>query len=382
MTTVVRIDPVDVLYLRGNRLFAEGGDADPVMPPWPSLFAGALRSRMLMDHGAVERFRDGALDGRAAEVLGTGPEAPGTFRLAFTCLARGDDLLLPAPADVGVLGQPDAPQPHRLAPLPVAETGLRGSFALPAAPVLPSPRHEKPIGGCFLTARGLERWQSGAAPEPSDIVFAHELWQSDPRLGIALSPESGTAREGHLYTTRTVALREDVGFLVGIAGAEELLPKGGLLRLGGDGRAAAIRRVSGPPDPPWGKLPSGDRFTMTLVTPGIFEAGWLPTGAQIEGDRALWRWNDLEAEILAAAVPRAGVVSGWDLAHGRPKRARRVVPAGAVYWLRRRSGPMEALASVSRDGLWPSESRDPRRAEGFNNVWFGEWAGDGPAVEG
>ena len=46
------IQPLDVLYLRGNQLFdGAGAYSAPLMPPWPSLAAGAIRSRMLSDHG-------------------------------------------------------------------------------------------------------------------------------------------------------------------------------------------------------------------------------------------------------------------------------------------------------------------------------------------
>ncbi len=52
MTILRFIEPVDVLYLRGNLLFGGAGDhAGAQMPPWPSLFSGAIRSRMLIDHG-------------------------------------------------------------------------------------------------------------------------------------------------------------------------------------------------------------------------------------------------------------------------------------------------------------------------------------------
>ena len=42
------IEPLDVLFLRGNQLFGEpGSHGEALMPPWPSVAAGALRTRML-----------------------------------------------------------------------------------------------------------------------------------------------------------------------------------------------------------------------------------------------------------------------------------------------------------------------------------------------
>ena len=44
------IEPLDVLFLRGNKLFGDpGSHGESLVPPWPSVAAGALRSRMLAD---------------------------------------------------------------------------------------------------------------------------------------------------------------------------------------------------------------------------------------------------------------------------------------------------------------------------------------------
>ena len=88
------------------------------------------------------------------------------------------------------------------------------------------------------------------------------------------------------------------------------------------------------------------------------------------------------AELLAAAVKRHEVVSGWDLVEGKPKTARRVVPIGSVYWFQQVEGSEEDRRAWSRNvleqGWWPSETmsvEDRRRqSEGFNNVLLGNWA--------
>lgn len=49
MTDYRFIEPLDVLYLRGNTLFGDaGGHGAALMPPWPSLAAGALRAQCLV----------------------------------------------------------------------------------------------------------------------------------------------------------------------------------------------------------------------------------------------------------------------------------------------------------------------------------------------
>ena len=82
MTTTTNsrfIEPLDVLFLRGNQLFGEPGSyGEALMPPWPSVAAGALRTRILSDD-SVDMAAFAA--GRAAHPqLGT-PQAPGGFVL-------------------------------------------------------------------------------------------------------------------------------------------------------------------------------------------------------------------------------------------------------------------------------------------------------------
>lgn len=376
MTTLLRISPLDVLYLRGNRLFSQSVTSEAVMPPWPSLFAGALRARMLVDDPAAEReFQGGALGGRLGEVVGAGASAPGTFRLAFMALARGDELLVPAPADVTVLEPKDgARRVLRAVPRDLRALGIDGSFALSDAAVLRVERQEKARSGAWLTERGLAAWQRGEVPALEDVVRAAELWSLDKRLGIALDDARGTAQDGMIYTSDTVALAPGVSFVVGVRGADGALPADGLLRLGGDGRGATVAPFGvGGGERPWERLPAGDRFTMTLATPMISSGGWLPPGAS-DGE---WAVGGLRLRVRAAVVGRAGVISGWDLDKHRPKAARRAAPAGSVYFLERVSGSLDELARVRDQGLGalePEGARDRmREAEGFGSVWFGEW---------
>ncbi|MBK7766446.1 MAG: type III-B CRISPR module-associated protein Cmr3, partial [Sulfuritalea sp.] len=81
------LEPLDVLYLRGNQHFGSpGAHGTALMPPWPSLAAGALRSRLMVDGESVASLAN--------------------FRLSHFGLARLNgataEPLLPLPADVMV----------------------------------------------------------------------------------------------------------------------------------------------------------------------------------------------------------------------------------------------------------------------------------------
>jgi CRISPR-associated protein Cmr3 len=84
----------------------------------------------------------------------------------------------------------------------------------------------------------------------------------------------------------------------------------------------------------------------------------------------------VRGQIVAAAVPRAEVVSGWDLAQWRPKPARRAAPSGSVWWLELDdTATAGSLRKLAKRGFWTEEQyeTDMRRAEGYNRVAVAAW---------
>ena len=401
MTVWRSIRPLDVLYLRGNKLFDGAGDhSEPLMPPWPSLFAGAIRSRMLVDAGVdLGRFTDETVTPPAelADVLGT-PAEPGSFRIAAVAVLaqRGDGRpsqpVVPLPADVvvtraedtgaGKTGTVKELEVTRLETMPVP-AGSATSAATPRLLALRRSAPAKPESGYWLTLQGFASWLEGETPGPEDLVHRSDLWKTDPRLGIAMDRASGTSADGKLYTSEIVAMAEGVGFLVGIDGAaEEQIPGEGLLRLGGDGRGAEIAPTGEPQPWPAGAPPKDRPFTLYLETPGLFPNGWLPPG--VDPDTLRLEAGGVTARLAAAAVPRFEVISGWNVAAHAPKPAQRAVPAGSVYYFDEVTGDPAAYVH----NLWKIVERElgdrfdtvwrQRRAEGFNAAFAGTWPGGAP----
>lgn len=368
------IEPLDVLYLRGNKLFGDAGShGEALMPPWPSVAAGAIRSRMLTDLGDIEAFKSGAepADGPLGRILGT-PAEPGSFRLRLFTLARRvkDEIepLFPAPSDL--IGSDDGQLGFvRPGDMP---SGLRCSNPTPRLPVLAQDKQGKAKSGLWLTADGLAAYLMGKKPAADQVILSNALWAFDGRLGIALDAGKRSAEQGKIYTAETVALHGQVGFLASVVGAEGHLPGGGLLRLGGDGRGAAVSPCQPRfPEPDLGPVETTGRFRLILTSPGLFEQGWRLPGLDADG---LWRGPDgCTARLAAASVPRSQVISGWDLAEkgsGYPKPALRAAPVGSVYWFEDFKGATASLRKLVSEGFWAISGYPDRqrRAEGFNNV--------------
>jgi len=339
------LTPLDVLYLRGNQHFGSAGaHGAALMPPWPSLVAGAIRSRLMADGATLESLASFGLH---------------HFGLGQINAQGSVEPLLPLPSDVLVThGALDDACYARAVPL---HAGISSSQRLPSLPAFAQAKPAKPIGGLWLTAPGIRAWLAGTPIMPAHLRRASDLWLTDARLGIALDPKKRSAADGKIYTAEAIALLPTIGFVARYDGAPSLA-ENDLLRLGGDGRGAVVRKPTfvfpEPTNNDWQRIKRERRFRLLLTTPGLFPEGWQPTG--------------IPATLVAASVNRAETISGWDLVTGQPKSAQRVVPVGSVYWFENFTGDITTLQALVRDGLHPD---DPARyAEGYGKVAVAAWS--------
>jgi CRISPR-associated protein Cmr3 len=382
MTEFHFLQPLGVLYLRGNRLFADASTpGEAMMPPWPSMASGALRSQILVTNDIDSgQFANGdKLTGELAQSLGT-PNEPGTFRLSHFLLAKVEDGKLldvywPLPADLMVISDGDNKHIHSLQPQRLADS-IQTSAPCGQLPLFRTEKQAKPEGGLWLNKAGIQAWLNGQTIKPEHLTESKGLWKTDSRLGIALDTAGRTTVEGQLYTVDAVDMAENIGFLTGIEGAAGLLPENGLLRLGGDGRGAQHHKIDWIPlQPDWNIIAETKRFRLALATPGLFEQGWLLPGMSEQADGFIWKTPEFSMHLVTASVSRAETVSGWDLAENRPKPALKAVSTGSVYWFDRFEGDPQALRKLVEQGLsvisgYPDKKRC---AEGFNNIFIAAW---------
>ncbi len=362
------LEPLDVLFLRGNKLFGDPGSfGESLLPPWPSVAAGAIRSQMLAaDDVDLGAFAAGRFEHPR---LGT-PEQPGTFAITAFSLARridgGIESLHRLPADLVASREDGRLGIRRLRPA-VPAAAVCASASLPMLAVLAAGTRAKPESGLWLTQAGWQQYVNGETPPAAMLIESRRIWKVEPRVGVGLDRQKRRAQDGMLFTAQAVALQREYGFLAGVEGAAP--PADGLLPFGGDGRAAAVSEADyRTPEPDYQSIASAGRCRVVLTTPGIFPEGWRLPGVRAENRFSL---HGVTGQLVCAAVPRAEVVSGWDLAKWQPKPAQRTAPAGSVYWLEELQATPEALRKLAERGLWnePCED-DVRRAEGFNRFTF------------
>ncbi|GAB4246435.1 MAG: hypothetical protein Kow00109_22540 [Acidobacteriota bacterium] len=230
-----------------------------------------------------------------------------------------------------------------------------GAYVAPSKEALPS----------WVPYDFLERYLRGdGAPWP--IPEEVRLWVSEHRFGIQISPETRTVVERAFYAAEHLRLAEGVGLWAALAAGEapELdavaaaWRRGTLLTLGGEGRLARVRSLTGL------DLPAlqvrGTRIKWVLATPAVFAGGWRPGWVAEEDGRVKlkdvparqpgesrgdWRARvreakEIGARLVAVCAGKPVAFSGWDLlgkggaeaGAGAPRTTRLAVPAGSVYY--------------------------------------------------
>ncbi len=347
------LEPHGPVMIRDGRPFGlDTEGARSLDFPTPSVVAGSLRSHLGFGVGAGT-FGMTPEEARAVAVRGP-----------LLCEWSGPEPspLLPTPRDLVCFPGKDRTLHYRLEPQARWKDACSlPSGLLPVGPAQPLPSGKPSPTPAFLS---LAVWRSWAT-DPRDGAWRegdtrpgllHEL-----RTHVSIDPSTGTASEGKLFQTDGLRMTGPGGhrlsFLVGCADAR-LRP--GLLPFGGERRIARLEPVAHDPFAGWTPpAVAARRARVLLLTPASFAEGAVPVA--IAG-----------ARVVAAAVGRPLVVSGWDLALQRPKPVRRFAGAGSVYWVELPPA-LDPSDWVSRVHLREVSAEEQDRRDGFGLAAVGVW---------
>lgn len=390
-STVVSLDPLAPIIVRSGRPMNAHTDADPAQFPPPSTVAGCLRT-------AWARATNRPFGPDLAEVAVAGP-----------LLVREDGrILAPKPADALYFGRgadKDAsPRCVRAEPRAFGN-GCGADLPVGLLPVQLTEQLADKLGDGPV----WWSWEDLLAFREGREVSIDRLWRNgwsppkgDRRTHVSIDPSTGAAAAGALYETEGLDLdaapaafgtsaggrtkaaspadpndadsASSSGLRLLVRCAEARAPT--LVHLGGKRRLAALEpepeeRWPASPDEWLERICKDGGLCLTLLTPGVFSAGYRPgwldhalTGSPPEAP-------GLNLRLRAAAVERWQPHSGWDLAQRQPRRTRKVVPAGATYWF-------NVLGACDKDAvaaLWLASLCDaPQdRRDGFGLALPGPW---------
>ena len=368
ISTVVALDPLAPLVIRSGRPFdGQAGSDAPRFPP-PSTVAGCLRTAWARETGQSfdehEHLRTLAV---------TGP----------LLLDRSDQILVHKPADAHYFGNGKSAVCVRAQPLPF-NAGTGSDLPDGLLPVQLAERREgKPSSGPQWWSLGdLIDFRRGKDVPLGQL--AERGWSpggADRRTHVAIDRHSRAAEEGKLFQTEGLVLdggreAKDAakgGLRLLAKTAKELGPA--LVHLGGERRLASLEPVAQIiwPTPPNGwlqEIADSGGLCLTLLTPAVFSAGYLPGWLDAERVGSPPTAPGLRVQLCAVATQRRQAQSGWDLATQRPRPTRKLVPAGATYWFRILDGAEEDAFA-----LWLVNVSDEEqdRLDGFGLAMPGPW---------
>ncbi len=365
---MIRVKPFDTLFFRDGKPFSMGDEvwASGLFPPPPSVIYGALRTAYFAEH--------------PEEITKANEENDPTQNLVIKMLsvAIGDTMYFPVGQDL--LVKKDTQQREQYLSYP-APTTINSS----------SPFHGKQVQQSYLLTPGttafLESPQSGsliAADDLADYLTPDsqqgldlfnlkqpsEYLSADPKTGIGRSAKTGSAEEGLLYRVEMLRMatkkQTDISLIVEFEGLD--IPSGGMLKLGGEGKAATYKQVEASTldyELPDAKL-TGQLFKLYLATPAIFGQGWLPGG--IDPNTLEGKINGVSLRLIGASLDKPAYRGGFNIKARRFKPMKRSVNAGAVYFCELIE---DATPTQAKDAIHGKSISDEKRAEGYGVAFLG-----------
>jgi CRISPR-associated protein Cmr3 len=394
------IEPRDALIVRDGRPFGvnAGNRATSLDFPFPSTLTGAVRTRAGLSKigGVLKNFSKDLGDEVQREISVSG------VLLAGIENGRVEEFLVHAPADCAVFevkqenGKVKDEKSGKLIPLLPLEEEQEDKYL--------SNLNDKNKNDKKLLLLGLKKSEQGKPHKDAPRFWRwaeFEKWLLDPKvaerelseIGIGSLPKdrrthvemdysNKAGKDGGLFETRGLEFtRKQEGFkkygLVFQVDYGDFRGRitEGIAPLGGERRLVAWRNSSKtfPSCPPEIKTKISEHCRLVLLTPAVFEDGFLPVWLKTA--------NGVNAEIKAVAVNRYQVISGYDFKVGKPKPTRRMCPAGTVFFLKLNGDP-EAIEKWI-DATWFACISDAEqdRKDGFGLAALGTWDGKLLSIE-
>lgn len=166
----------------------------------------------------------------------------------------------------------------------------------------------------------------------------------EPKVGIRINENTGTSDEGKLYRVGMNRL-DNLSLLIEFEGLD--VPEKGLMKLGGEGKAASYKQYSNQNfliNPSITNANNNNNmFKLYLSTPAIFDQGWIPKW--VNKDNLMYEYQGLKLKLLTASIGRYRSIGGFDMKTRKPKPMQKVVPAGSVYYFEIIKGNFEKAFS-------------------------------------
>jgi CRISPR-associated protein Cmr3 len=361
---------LDTLFFKESRPMESGGGSQlaSVFPPPARTLIGAVRTSIGEALGVD--WREYASGDHPLHAIMGRSDTLGPLRFSGPYLLSHGERLFPAPLAClqSACGQ------TRLRPDGKATHCDLGHVYLPVK-ANPGLHGAKPLEQALITEAGLRSFLSGLAIAPGEIRLAIDLYVQEDRLGIARDNNRRVTGDGLLYQTRHIRPLHTVGLQmgVGVAGLDAThVPESGMARLGAEGRLAAWQRGSAPLLPVVARPANAQGLLLMLLTPALFDRGWLPDGfvPQAQADALVWHGElaGVRLRLISSVVGKPVREGGWDMVQRAPRPLASYAPVGSCYFCEVIDGDLQQ-AQAALHGLQIGQETEYGRGELAVGYW-------------
>lgn len=183
----------------------------------------------------------------------------------------------------------------------------------------------------------------------------------ESKIGIGRDKIKGVTKEGLLY--RVQMLRYEFKIVVEFEGLN--LNSSGIMKFGGEAKGANYKELESIELP---KTPTivGSIFKLYLLTPAIFDKGWIPNW--IDEKSFIGNYKGVTLKLLTCAIDKSQSIGGFDMKTNKPKEMFKTVPDGSVYYFEILEGEKDKVIEI-----FHNQSISEQRAnEGYGIVILSE----------
>ena len=181
------------------------------------------------------------------------------------------------------------------------------------------------------------------------------------KIGIGRDKTTQTTKDGLLY--RVQMLRYEFKIVVEFEGLG--LQSNGLMKFGGEAKGANYKELKSL-DLPQSPTINNLIFKLYLLTPTIFDKGWLPSW--IDDKSLTGEYEGLKLKLITCAMGKFQAIGGFDMKTYRPKEMFKTIPSGSVYYFELLEGDRNKLIEI----FHKQSISDQRANEGYGIVILSE----------
>lgn len=334
----INVKPFDTLFFRNGRPFYAGEDTwvESIFPPYPSTFYGALRSFLIFSGGGLDEFKKG--DHKYKDMIGyrsNGRVEYGSLKLNSVYVSQSDVLYVQAPHDLLKVKGKEGEELCLLSKKRRPDVFISN---YPFEECLINTNNQKTEETNSLTDLDALTEYLTLSKTRFDFVDPRNVFNFEDKIGIKRDKTKLSSQEGYLYRLPLISLRKDTSFVLDVDGANlDDFPSSGVLKLGGEGKAAKFE-VLPPSEDPLKNLKEikysfkNEYFKVCLLSPAIFSHGFLPSW--IDDKTFEGEYKGIRLKLVSCSLGKPVYVGGWDLDAQKPKPTRKAVPAGSVYYFK------------------------------------------------